>query len=127
MNDIISFSQKGDFSKLEKFLSKHRMVFFKGILEKYGQKGVDVLANATPKDTGKTAASWYYKVERKNDTVTLTWCNSNVNDNVPIAVIIQYGHSTGSGYYVEGIDYINPALRPVFEKIAKEATKEMTK
>ena len=127
MNDIINFSQKGDFDKLEKFLSKNRMGFFEGVLEKYGQKGVELLYEATPKNTGKTAASWYYKIERKKDSVTLTWCNSNINDNVPIAVIIQYGHSTGGGYYVEGIDYINPALKPVFEKIAKEATEEISK
>ena len=98
-----------------------------GLLDKYGREGVAALQTATPKDTGKTSESWYYKIERKNGSVSLTFHNSNQNKGVPIAIILQYGHATGNGGYVEGVDYINPALRPIFDKIAEEAWKEVKK
>lgn len=88
--------------------------------------GVDALSAATPVDTGKTAASWGYVITRTSDTATITWTNSNVNNGVPIALILQYGHGTGTGGYVKGRDYIKPAIRPVFDELANELWKEVT-
>lgn len=115
------------FKKTDSYLERLKEVFKSGTLNKYGEMGVQALAEATPKDTGKTASSWYYTIERRNDTVYLTWSNSNFNDGVPIAVVLQYGHATRNGGWVEGIDYINPAMQPVFQKIADEAWKEVIK
>mgnify|MGYP000450034768 FL=1 len=95
------------------------------LLDRYGQEGVEALAKATPKDTGKTAASWSYTVTKGKETITITWRNSNIVDGVPIAVILQYGHGTRNGGYVEGVDYINPAMRPIFERIAARAWGEV--
>ena len=92
----------------------------------YGQRGVNALAAATPKDTGLTAASWYYEVERTDNDLAIYWKNSNTNNGVNIAVILQYGHGTNGGGYVRGIDYINPALRPIFEEIANDVWEEVT-
>jgi hypothetical protein len=97
------------------------------MLESYGEQGVAALAAATPKDSGLTAASWYYEIERTKDAVSLQFFNSNVNDGVPIAIILQYGHGTRNGGYVVGRDYINPAARPLFDKIAENAWMEVTK
>lgn len=124
---MISFSQKGDFSKLTKFLEKAKEVVNLGVLNRYGRKGVDALESATPSDTGLTAKSWYYQIENKNGSVTLSFHNRNVQDGVPIAIILQYGHATGTGGWVEGRDYINPAIRPIFDEIAHEAVKEVVK
>lgn len=124
---MISVTQKGDFKKLTSFLEKSKEVFNVGILDKYGKQGVAALQAATPKDTGKTAESWTYQIERKAGGVALTFHNTNRNKGVPIAVILQYGHATGNGGYVEGVDYINPALRPIFEKLAEEAWREVRK
>lgn len=124
---MIGITQKGDFKNLTSFLEKSKEVFNIGILDKYGRQGVSALQAATPKDTGKTAESWSYKINRENGKVSLTFHNTNVNQGVLIAVILQYGHATGNGGYVEGIDYINPALKPIFEKIAEEAWKEVRK
>lgn len=124
---MISVTQKGDFKKLTSFLEKSKEVFNIGILDKYGKQGVAALQAATPKDTGKTAESWTYQIERKAGGVALTFHNTNRNKGVPIAVILQYGHATGNGGYVEGVDYINPALRPIFEKLAEEAWREVRK
>lgn len=99
--------------------------FNKGGLDKFGQKGVAALQAATPKDTGKTADSWTYDIVQSGDRVSIVWSNTNVNDGVNIAVILQYGHGTGNGGYVEGIDYINPAMRSIFQNIADEAWREM--
>lgn len=98
-----------------------------GILNKYGMKGVEALREATPKDTGKTSESWSYKITRENDIVKLSFLNSNRNQDVPIAIILQYGHGTKNGGWVEGIDYINPAIQPLFEELAKEIWKEVSK
>lgn len=124
---MINIKQKGDFKNLSSFLEKTKEKLNLGLLDKYGREGVAALQAATPKDTGKTSESWYYKIERKNGSVSLTFHNSNQNKGVPIAIILQYGHATGNGGYVEGVDYINPALRPIFDKIAEEAWKEVKK
>ena len=124
---MINIRQKGDFKNLSSFLEKTKEKLNLGLLDKYGREGVAALQAATPKDTGKTSESWYYKIERKNGSVSLTFHNSNQNKGVPIAIILQYGHATGNGGYVEGVDYINPALRPIFDKIAEDAWKEVKK
>lgn len=124
---MINIRQKGDFKNLSSFLEKTKEKLNIGLLDKYGREGVAALQAATPKDTGKTSESWYYKIERKNGSVSLTFHNSNQNKGVPIAIILQYGHATRNGGYVEGVDYINPALRPIFDKIAEEAWKEVKK
>lgn len=124
---MISFRQKGDFSKLTRFLEKAKNAVHLGILDKYGREGVAALASATPLDSGKTASSWYYEVQHNNGTASINFYNSNVNKGVPIAIILQYGHGTGTGGWVQGRDYINPAIQPIFDKIANEAWREVTK
>lgn len=124
---MISFRQKGDFSKLSKFLEKAKNAVKIGDLDKYGREGVAALASATPVDSGLTANSWYYKIKRSNGSVSIEFCNSNVQNGAPIAIILQYGHGTGTGGWVEGRDYINPAIQPIFDKIAQNAWKEVTK
>lgn len=124
---MISFRHKGDFSKTSKWLRKIREAARLGILDKYGREGVAALASATPTETGVTASSWYYKIERRNGAVAIVFCNSNINDGVPIAIILQYGHGTGTGGWVEGRDYINPAVQPRFDKAANELWREVTK
>lgn len=124
---MISFRQQGDFSKLTGFLEKVKEVVKIGDLDRYGKEGVAALASATPKDTGLTADSWYYEIVRSSENVRIVWKNSNIQNGVPIAVILQYGHGTRNGGYVQGRDYINPAIRPIFDKIAKESWKEVTK
>ena len=123
---MITFSHKGDFSSTEKFLKKAAKADFMKNLEKYGQMGVNALRSATPVKSGATAASWSYEIERSGSHFTIYWVNNNQKGNVNIAVILQYGHGTGTGGYVKGRDYINPAIRPVFDKIADEAWKEVT-
>lgn len=122
----ISFSQKGDFKKLSTFLQKAKQGIKQSILDKYGREGVKALTAATPVNTGLTASSWYYEIERNKDSVSLVFKNSNVNNGVQIAIILQYGHATGTGGWVEGIDYINPAVQPIFEKLANDAWKEVS-
>jgi hypothetical protein len=122
---MIKFKQKGDFKTLTNYLLKVNKGFDVGILDKYGEEGVTALRSATPKDTGLTADSWEYRVTRGDGSVSIMFNNTNVQNGVPIAVILQYGHATRNGGYVQGIDYINPALRPVFEKIAEEAWEEV--
>lgn len=124
---MISFRQQGDFSKLTGFLEKIKEVVKIGDLDRFGKEGVAALASATPKDTGLTADSWYYEIVRSSGDVKIVWKNSNIQNGVPIAVILQYGHGTRNGGYVQGRDYINPAIRPIFDKIAKESWKEVTK
>ena len=124
---MITFRQKGDFSKLTRFLERAKETIRLGNLDKYGREGVAALASATPIDSGKTASSWYYKIENKNGYASINFCNSNINKGVPIAIILQYGHGTRNGGYVQGRDYINPASRPIFDKIADDAWREVTK
>lgn len=124
---MISFTQKGDFSKITRFLEKVKGVAHNSALEKYAQEGVEALSAATPVESGETANSWYYEIERKKGEVAIAFCNSNIQNGVPIAVILQYGHGTRNGGWVQGRDYINPAIQPVFDKIAEAAWKEMAK
>ena len=124
---MISFRQKGDFSKLNRFLEKAKGAAHLSVLDKYGREGVAALSSATPVESGKTADLWFYEIERKKGSATIVFKNSNVNNGVPIAIILQYGHGTGTGGWVEGRDYINPAIQPIFDKIVDEAWKEVTK
>ena len=124
---MISFRQKGDFSKLTRFLEKAKETAKFGELDRYGQEGVAALASATPKDSGLTANSWYYEIKHEKGSVSISFHNSNIVKGVPIAIILQYGHGTRNGGWVEGRDYINPAIQPIFDKIANSAWKEVTK
>lgn len=121
----ISFSQKGDFDKVTTFFLKIKSAFKVGVFDKYGRAGVALLTEATPVDTGLTAKSWYYKTYVDKEVAKLQFCNSNVNNGVPIAIILQYGHGTRNGGYVAGRDYINPITRPLFDDLAKEFWKEV--
>lgn len=121
----ISFRQKGDFNNTKRYLQKLRDMKIDNILSKYGQIGVDALSSATPVDTGKTASSWSYKIKRQNGKIRLEFHNSNINKGVPIAIILQYGHATSNGGWVQGRDYINPAVQPLFDKIIEELRKEV--
>lgn len=123
---MIKFKQKGDFSKFTRFLEKAKNVVKLGDLDKYGRAGVAALSSATPVDSGETASSWYYRIERQNGKISINFHNSNVNEGVPIAIILQLGHATGTGGWVEGRDYINPAVQPIFDEIANNAWKEVT-
>ncbi len=124
---MITFRQKGDFSKLNSYLERVKEAAKLGDLDKYGKEGVAALSSATPVKTGLTAQSWYYKIEHKNGSATISFHNSNIQNGVPIAIILQYGHGTGTGGWVEGRDYINPAIQPIFDKIANDAWREVTK
>lgn len=124
---MISFRHKGDFSKLTRSLERAKGAAKLSILDKYGKEGVTALASATPVESGKTASSWYYTVERSEGSAAIYFNNSNVNKSVPIAIILQYGHGTGTGGWVEGRDYINPAIQPIFDRIADDAWREVTK
>lgn len=124
---MIEFRTMGNFNKTMSFLKKNRKLKFTD-LDKFGQAGVDALRLATPKDSGLTADSWYYEIVERDGSIAINWLNSNVVDGwCNIAVILQLGHATGTGGYVEGRDYINPALRPIFDKIAKNAWEEVTR
>lgn len=123
---MITFRQKGDFSKATSYLEKLREKARLGVLDKYGREGVAALSSATPKDTGLTAESWFYTIERSSDSIAIVFNNSNRNKGVMIAIILQYGHGTGTGGWVQGRDYINPAIQPVFDKIAEQVWKEVT-
>jgi hypothetical protein len=123
---MISFRHKGDFSKSMRFLERAKNVVKLGDLDKYGRAGVAALASATPVDSGETANSWYYEIVRTKDSVTIEFHNSNIQNGVPIAIILQYGHGTGTGGFVQGRDYINPAIRPIFDSIADDAWREVT-
>lgn len=120
------FSSSGSFNNLERFLKKMRKGDIFEQLDRYAREGVSALSNATPIDSGATATSWDYEVYKTRGSYTITWTNSNINDGVAVAVLIQYGHGTGTGGYVTGFDYINPAMRPVFEQIAEKAWKAVT-
>lgn len=124
---MISFRQKGDFSKLNRYFERVKEAARVSVLDKYGQAGVAALSSATPVDSGETANSWFYEIEHTSASATITFCNSHINKGVPIAIILQYGHGTGTGGWVEGRDYINPAIQPVFDKITSEAWEEVTK
>ena len=124
---MISFRQKGDFSKLTRFLERAKEAVHIGDLDKFGKEGVAALASATPVDSGLTAQSWRYEITNRKGSATITFYNSNIQNGVPIAIILQYGHGTRNGGWVQGRDYINPAIQPIFDKIANEAWREVTK
>jgi hypothetical protein len=124
---MIRIKQKGNFSKLTRYLERIQDSSRIGDLDKYGRAGVSALASATPIDTGLTASSWYYEIKREGERVSITFANSNIQNGVPIAIIIQYGHGTRNGGWVEGRDYINPAIQPIFDQIADSAWKEVSK
>ena len=125
---MVKVKVKGNFNKTESILEKILNMFYLGRLDYYGELGVSALKSVTPKDTGKTAASWDYEIARGDGKVSIYWTNGNLDSNsMPVAVILQYGHATRNGGWVEGIDYINPAMKPVFQKIADDAWKEATK
>ena len=123
----IKLEHKGDFSKTTGFLNNALKSVKLDTLNRYGRKGVEALRNFTPQDTGATADSWSYEIISTSDGVRLVWTNSNQTDGIRVAVLIQYGHVTGTGGYVEGRDYINPALAPIFDKLADDCWKELTK
>ena len=124
---MISFRQKGDFTKTSRFLERAMEKIKLGTLDRYGKEGVAALSSATPVDTGLTAKSWYYKIIQKKGSISITFCNSNVQNGEVIAILLQYGHGTRQGGYVQGRDYINPAIKPVFDELANEAWREVTK
>ena len=124
---MITFKQHGDFSKTYNYLNKLKDPVRKKLLEKYGERGVELLSEATPKDSGLTAGSWSYDIIQKKESISIVFKNSNIQNGVPIAILLQYGHATRNGGWVEGIDYINPALKPLFDELAKDAWEEVTK
>lgn len=118
-------THKGSFAKTERFLNFVKGERYLNRLAEFGQRGVDALAQATPKETGKTAGSWAFEIERTDTATTIRWVNTNVVQHVNIALILQYGHGTRNGGYVAGRDYINPALQPIFDEMAEQAWKEV--
>lgn len=118
---MIQFKQKGDFTALDNFFKKASSVINMSIIKNYCDEGIKALKLATPKDTGLTSESWSYEITRKSGLITISFLNSNINKGVPIAIILQFGHATKNGGWVEGIDYINPAIKPIFEKIADDS------
>lgn len=123
---MISFRHKGDFSKADRYLEKLKESVKLGVLNKYGRAGVAALSSATPVDTGLTANSWFYEIEHSSGSDKIVFNNSNIQNRVPIAIILQYGHGTGTGGWVQGRDYINPAIQPIFDQMTKEVWKEVT-
>lgn len=124
---MIRFSQKGDFEKLTSFLERTKEIVNLGTLNKYGREGVAALSSVTPVDTGKTASSWYYRIDRRKNSVAVTFHNSNIQNGTPIAIILQYGHATRNGGWVQGRDYINPAILSIFDNMVDSAWREVTK
>jgi hypothetical protein len=123
---MFSIESKGSFDNLEKFLQRMMKKEEFATLERYGQMGVNALSAATPKDTGMTAASWSYEVLRDSTSYSIIWSNNHVVAGRPVAILLQYGHGTGTGGYIEGRDFINPALRSIFDQIADEVWKVVT-
>jgi hypothetical protein len=123
----ITITEKGNFNNSERYLARLKTQNLYAVLDKYGSLGVAALSNATPIESGETAGSWFYTIVQRKGYYSIRWHNSHVEDGVPIAVILQYGHGTGTGGYVQGRDYIMPAIRPVFDQILAEAVREVTK
>ena len=126
MGEIISFTQKGSFKNTERYLAKLSKKQAFAVLSKYGEMGVNALSNATPVDTDETAMSWYFEVVQRSGYYSIRRHNRHVNEGRPIAILIQYGHGTRNGGYVQGRDYINPAIRPIFDQMANDVWKEVT-
>ena len=123
---MLTFETRGSLDKTEKFLNRMSKGDILRTVERYAQLGVDALSSATPVDTGLTAASWGYKIESTRGNISIVWTNSNTAGGKPVAILLQYGHGTGTGGFVQGVDYINPALKPVFDKIANNVWKAVT-
>lgn len=123
---MVAFNHRGSFDKLESFLERIQKVDVRQILEIYAQQGVAALASATPVDSAETAGAWGYRIEQSETSITITWTNSSVNRGFPIAIMLQYGYGTGTGGYVQGRDYINPAIKPSFDQIADGVWKVVT-
>lgn len=124
---MVTFRHKGDFTKATVYLERAKKGVNIRSLDKYAKEGVAALSSATPVDTGNTANSWYYEIEQQNGTIRISFCNSNIQNGVPIAIILQYGHGTGTGGWVQGRDYINPSIQPIFDRITNDAWREVTK
>ena len=124
---MIKFTHKGDFSESTRYLKRAKRVSCVDVLHQFGKEGVEALAAATPVETGKTSSSWYYEIEQNKGSTTITFNNSNIQNGVPIAIILQYGHGTRNGGWVEGRDYINPTIQPIFDKITEKAWREVTR
>lgn len=123
---MITVKTNGDFVNTKRYFERVKKSAKINVLEKYGKAGVAALASSTPVDSGITAGSWYYEIKRQNGNAIIEFCNSHVNKGVNIAIILQYGHGTGTGGWVQGRDYINPAIQPIFDKIAEDAWREVT-
>jgi hypothetical protein len=123
---MINFSHSGDFKNIDAYLKRMKSINFKNVLDKYGKRGVTALEEHTPIKSGETASLWGYRTYFDNDKVTITWYNDHVENDVPIAIILQYGHATKNGGYVQGVDYINPAIAPIFEEILYEIWRVIT-
>lgn len=123
---MVSVKVEGNYTKTEKFLRKIENLLLLGKLDEYGRMGVEALSANTPRDTGLTAESWDYEFHYSSDSFSIIWTNSNISKYIPVALLIQYGHGTKDGGYVQGIDYINPAMKPVFDKIEASLWKEVT-
>ena len=124
---MIRFEQKGNFTKLDRYFKRIRNTTDNLNLDEFGKRGVEALSSATPVGTGLASRSWYYKIKKTKDSATIMFCNSDIENGVPIAIILQYGHATRNGGWVEGRDYINPAIQPIFDELANNAWKEVTK
>lgn len=124
---MITFTEKGSFRRTERYLSKLKTAEIYAVLDKYGQMGVNALASATPMDSGLTSGSWSFTIEQRKGYYSIRWHNSNDVQGVPLAVLLQYGHGTGTGGYVVGRDFIMPAIRPIFEQMAAEAWREVNR
>ena len=125
MSSVITINHRGDFNKLERFFQRIKEERFFDKLDRYGQMGVDALSSATPVDSGTTASSWSYEIRRESSGPIIYWTNSNINKGVNIALILQTGHGTRNGGYVQGRDYINPAIQPVFDAMLNELWEEV--
>lgn len=123
---MFSFSSTGSFKNIDKFLHLMSQDNIFTLLNKYGQNGVDALRSATPVKTGITSESWYYTVESKKNKHSIIWRNSNVVDGIPVAILLQYGHATGTGGYVHGTEFINPAIQPIMKQIQEDVWKAVT-
>lgn len=124
---MISVKTSGNTNRIEKFLQAMKYRKYLSRLDEFGAMGVEALSNSTPRKTGETAASWSYEIQEDSSGVTIHWTNSKTNQGLHIVLLLQYGHGTNHGGYVRGLDYINPALRPIFDKIAEEAWLEVTR
>lgn len=124
---MITFRQKGDFSKTLGFFERLKNLFRAGTLDKYGREGVEALSAATPKDSGKTAASWRYEIKNLQNGMAIEFYNDNIpaGSDISVAILLQYGHATANGGWVKGTDFINPAVRPIFDRMADELTRKM--